>query len=238
MLQTLHMERITRRGLLRVLLASPLLALALPRKADAGLCDDTTADILGPFYAEKAPFRTVLASESEPGQRLFISGAVRAEDCQTPIGDALVEVWQANEAGCYSIHQACEPGEPDADPFNLRASMVTGPEGEYAFETILPGHYGDGTLRPRHIHFKLTAPDGTVLVTQLYFEGDEWIASDPWASRAPDRIIPLDGGDEGLSGVFDVDLPVDPLTVPEPGGGWLAGAALLVLRWLRRAAAR
>src|SRR5690606_21305128 len=47
------------------------------------------------------------------------------------------------------------------------------------------------------------------LVTQLYFEGDEYIAADPWASQpdAAERIIPLNpiGGGQ-REGVFDIVL--------------------------------
>ena len=47
--------------------------------------------------------------------------------------------------------------------------MVTDLNGLYGFETILAGNYGS---RPKHIHYKITHPDGTILVSQLYIEGD------------------------------------------------------------------
>lgn len=111
-----------------------------------------------------------------------------------PIANTLIEIWHANDDGCYSINQDCETTSEDL--FNLRGSRFTGPAGEYAFETVLPGHYSAGnTTRPRHIHLLITSPDGTELITQLYFEGDEWIDGDPWANQATERAIPLVDGE-------------------------------------------
>ncbi|PCH69777.1 MAG: catechol 1,2-dioxygenase, partial [Bacteroidetes bacterium] len=66
--------------------------------------------------------------------------------------------------------------------------------------------------RPSHIHFKITASDHEELVTQLYFEGDPDIDSDPWASDkdAEDRIITLDEDSDGnKSGIFDIKMMPD-----------------------------
>ena len=41
-------------------------------------CDTTSLDILGPYWAEDHPYRTVLANLEEPGTRVFISGTVKA----------------------------------------------------------------------------------------------------------------------------------------------------------------
>ena len=151
----------TRRGLLRKLRVLPFLLpvigpLLSPRGSAAEhACEDTSLDILGPYYAANAPLRTVIASPDEPGKRIFISGTIRAADCHTPIPGCLIEIWHANDDGCYSIHQTCNTGSED--PFNLRGRLVTDASGKYEFETILPGRYGFGTFRPRHIHFKITS---------------------------------------------------------------------------------
>ena len=48
-------------------------------------CILTTDDILGPYFVENAPTRTVIAHSDEPGQRLFVSGRILQNDCETPI---------------------------------------------------------------------------------------------------------------------------------------------------------
>ena len=151
-------------------------------------CNLTTDDILGPYYFEDAPFRNVIAHEDEPGQRLFISGAVKQNDCEQSISGALIEIWQANDEGCYGIIEDCDTGNPENDYFNLRGKIFSDVNGYYYFESILPGYYG---TRPRHVHIKITTPNGEVLITQLYFENDPFCETDPFCQSADDRIISL-----------------------------------------------
>lgn len=172
----------------------------LPRLVLGQECDLTTADIMGPYFVEGAPIRTVIAHPDEPGQRLFVGGTVFQNDCETPISGAMIEVWHANDAGCYSINLECSTGNPDDDEFNLRGKMFSNVNGLYAFETILPGNYAS---RPMHIHIKITTPDGQVLVSQLYFAGDPLCDVDPWCQDADDRILALTEDSAGLHGDMD-----------------------------------
>lgn len=170
------------------------------RAAGGGECEPTTDDILGPYYLPGSPNTTQVAQPGEPGTRLFISGTVLSADCVTPIAGAMIEVWQANAAAVYDTSPA----------FNLRGTLHSDANGLYAFETIVPGAYLNGAqYRPKHIHYKVTKPGFPDLITQLYFEGDPYIAADPWASQ-PDaalRIIPLNGiGPDQLEGIFDIVL--------------------------------
>lgn len=183
----------------------------LPRDADAG-CDLTTADVLGPYHVAGAPSRAVIASADEPGTRLFLTGTVVAPDCGTPLTGVIVDVWQATDAGCYSRVQAC----PDEDPWNLRGQMLTDAAGRYQLETILPGYYPG---RCRHIHFRFVPAEGSILVTQLYFQGDPRIPADPFASLpgAAARIIPLTTEPDGLHGVFDLTLDASATDVGDEG---------------------
>lgn len=178
----------------RTLLATP------GTQAAAGGCDPTTDDILGPYYLPGSPNTAQVASPDEPGTRLFISGAVLSNDCLTPVSNAKIEVWQANDAAVYDTSQS----------FNLRATMFTDANGLYAFESIMPGAYLNGAqYRPRHIHFRVNKVGFPELITQLYFEGDPYIAADPWASQpaAAMRIIPLTEIDPtALEGQFDIVL--------------------------------
>jgi catechol 1,2-dioxygenase len=191
--------------------AAALFSAAIARRADAQ-CSLTTSDALGPYYLTGAPSRSVIASADEPGTRLFITGTVFGSNCVTPLGGTIVDAWQASNAGCYSRSQVC----PDEDPWNLRGQMLTGPNGEFALETILPGYY---TGRCRHIHWRFAPISGPVLVTQLYFQGDPQIPNDPLASQpsAANRIIPLTQEADGLHGVFDIALNVSATDVGDEG---------------------
>ena len=66
-------------------------------------CEPTQPDMLGPYWSNMHPSRTVLANSDEPGSRIRISGIVTADDCSSPIANALVDVWHANDQGCYTL---------------------------------------------------------------------------------------------------------------------------------------
>ena len=71
------------------------------------------------------------------------------------------------------------------------------------WHSIQPGHY---LSRPKHFHIKFTTVDGHTLITQIYFSGDPYIETDPWASEAGNRVIPLIETESGLVGNIDVNL--------------------------------
>ena len=163
-------------------------------------CDPTSDDILGPYHLAGSPTTNLIAAPGEPGTRLYISGSVLSNDCLTPVPNAVIELWQASDAAVYDT----------SSNFNLRGTVYSDANGNYSFETILPGAYLNGSqFRPKHIHYKVSKVGFPTLITQLYFQGDPYIAADPWASEpdAVERIIPLTtltGGE--LEGVFDVVL--------------------------------
>ncbi len=79
------------------------------------------------------------------------------------------------------------------DPhFNGFAVTATDAEGRYAFTTVKPTAYPTSptTWRPAHIHFAVTAR-AERLVTQMYFEGDPYNATDPFlnSARRPEALI-------------------------------------------------
>jgi protocatechuate 3,4-dioxygenase beta subunit len=90
---------------------------------------------------------------------------------------------------------------------------VSGPDGSYAFRTIRPVAYPG---RTPHVHFAVSAPGRSPLVTQMYVAGEPLNARDGlYASIADPRrraaltvaLEPAGGIEEGaLAGVFDVVL--------------------------------
>ncbi|MGM0577113.1 MAG: hypothetical protein ACQEXJ_15415 [Myxococcota bacterium] len=167
--------------------------------AEPMVCEPTGEDLQGPFYEPDAPSTASLAPAGEPGVPLAIAGLVFGPDCETPLPGATVEVWQADDAGDYHDDK-------------LRATLAADADGGYTFDTIRPGRYLQASgYRPAHIHYKVSAPGHRTLITQLYFEGDPFLAPEDscgvCGSEDEGRIIPLAEGPGGaLSGTFDVVL--------------------------------
>ena len=142
---------------------TPAIADDDPPPDDAGVCQITADNIEGPFYKKGAPSRLVLASDSEPGERLIITGTVRDQTCK-PIANAELDLWHANTKGEY-----------DNEGFGLRGKLRADAKGRFAIKTIVPGRYLNGRrYRPAHVHVKLRAADKQTLTTQLYFAGDPY----------------------------------------------------------------
>ncbi|MDB5096748.1 MAG: hypothetical protein JWM80_1169 [Cyanobacteria bacterium RYN_339] len=163
----------------------------------------TVPQVLGPYHRKGAPWKTRLVEAGEPGQALQIRGRVLDTNGK-PLKGAVVDVWQADDHGHYDNDDDNHP--PDPDHFHLRGQMRTDANGNYAFDSILPGLYemSPGVMRPRHIHYIVSCPGFVPVTTQLYFEGDPWIAQDPFAR--PSLVIKLQKAGAGLAGVFDIVL--------------------------------
>jgi catechol 1,2-dioxygenase len=95
--------------------------------------------------------------------------------------------------------------------------MLTDQQGNYEFETIMPGRYPippnvpglekfAGVMRPAHIHFRVSELLHVPLTTQLYFKGDPNIAKDPWARSKPSMAIDLKQDGKFLHGNLDFVL--------------------------------
>ncbi|MFL6223867.1 MAG: hypothetical protein ACJ75K_13845 [Actinomycetes bacterium] len=179
--------RLTRRRLLQVGLALPMAlaacddgptgeraagpTTAAPPAATTGgaagtlaptpACDDgdepTLAQTEGPYFTPNSPERASLLEAGMGGQRLVLAGTVLATDCR-PLQRALLDFWQADDAGQY-----------DNQGYRLRGHQFADARGRYALRTIVPGLYPG---RTRHIPVKVQRPHGPVLTTQLYFPGE------------------------------------------------------------------
>src|SRR5262249_14949214 len=118
----------------------------------------TPTSDLGPFYRKHAPSKSTMRIAGDSGFPLNVRGRV-FDTAGKSIAGARVEIWRADHAGLY-----------DLSGFRYRAQLVTGDDGSYGFESIMPGHYPDRVCQ--HVHYIVRAPGSKPLVTQLYFATD------------------------------------------------------------------
>jgi protocatechuate 3,4-dioxygenase beta subunit len=144
--------------------------------AQGEVCALTNANIEGPYYRDGAPLRSDLTDGKAKGTKITVRGKVLGPDCRAPAAGALLDVWQADSEGRYD-----NDGHTRDTSMVLRGKLRANEAGEYAFTTIIPGRYLNGSqYRPAHIHVKVSAPGRRALTTQLYFDGDPYNEVDPF----------------------------------------------------------
>jgi protocatechuate 3,4-dioxygenase beta subunit len=114
----------------------------------------TPAMTEGPYYKANPPEASTLSNPSNSGTKLTITGYVFDASCK-PLTGARVDFWQADAAGQY-----------DNSGYTLRGYVLTDSAGLYSVTAVVPGLYPG---RTRHIHVKVTPPNGKTLTTQLFF---------------------------------------------------------------------
>jgi protocatechuate 3,4-dioxygenase beta subunit len=119
-------------------------------------CVPTFVDGGGPYYQSNTPMRSELAPTVNSGEKLIVTGKVVEKDCVTPVANAIVDIWQANESGSYEDEW-------------YRGRVPTNQSGEYTFTTVIPKGYGEGTgYRPPHIHFKIWQENSERITSQMF----------------------------------------------------------------------
>ena len=176
-------RHISRRDMLRAAVVSGV-AFAVPVLAIAQRCEETPHQDEGPFYLNgfdrtrpvphNNDLTTVPGATGLPdGQIVHVTGRVTDEECR-PVKGAVVEIWQANARGRY--RHLVDPNPTPLDPNFLGfGEAIADDDGMYSFKTIKPGAYPvpGGWIRPPHIHFKVYGGFYHMMVTQMYFAGEE-----------------------------------------------------------------
>ena len=117
---------------------------------------------------------------------VLANGTVR-DTLGHPLAGAEVDTWQADAAGMYPLQQ------PGQEPMDLRGRFTTDEGGRYYYTTVMPKSYTvpyDGPVgallkagerhawRSKHLHYIVGAPGMRSIVTEVFFEGDEYLDSD------------------------------------------------------------
>ncbi|MFM1814421.1 MAG: Hydroxyquinol 1,2-dioxygenase [Pseudomonadota bacterium] len=178
--------------------------------------EETTANLLGPFWRAGAPFMESGASiirSPTPGQALFAT--IRVEDTNgLPVADADVDIWQASPEGYY------ENQDPDQADMNLRGCFKTNAGGEFKFRSVLPTGYPipvDGpagelartlkrhNMRPAHIHFLIAKEGFKTQTSQVYLRQDPNLETDVQFGVTERLIGNFTRHDDGTPAGFDTD---------------------------------
>jgi catechol 1,2-dioxygenase len=178
--------------------------------------------IEGPYYIPGAPeFRseaTLPMRDDEKGTPFVFQGTVTDLD-GSPLENAQVELWHADDDGYYSQFA------PDIPEWNLRGTILTGADGRFTFHTIKPAPYQiptDGSCgalvraagwhpwRPAHLHLKVSAEGKQLVTTQLYFDGGEYIEDDVAQAVKPELVLRPTPAASGKGEEVTYDFALDP----------------------------
>jgi protocatechuate 3,4-dioxygenase alpha subunit len=143
----------------------------------------TPSQTVGPFFhlALDRPEWADLAPAGATGERIAVEGSVVDGD-GAPVGDACLELWQANAAGRYAHPDDGQEDKPLDPNFRGFGRVSTDAAGRFRFTTIRPGPVpGRGNnLQAPHIAVALFAR-GLLkqLYTRIYFADEKANEADP-----------------------------------------------------------
>jgi hydroxyquinol 1,2-dioxygenase len=168
----------------------------------------TQTTVLGPFYVgehKPTPHGSDI-SQGISGAPMFVRSRV-TDLAGRPLAGAEIDIWHADDDGFYDSQK---PSYETQGP-SLRARFVADADGRFAFRTILPCSYPiptDGPvgeliaatkrhpMRPAHIHFLVKAQDFEPLVTHVFIEGDQYLASDAVFGVKEELVAKVERHDE------------------------------------------
>ena len=140
-------------------------------------------------------WRTTIAPQSEPGERLIVSGRVLHADGK-PAPGTILRMYQTDAKGIYGEGQ----GHP-RQIARLRGALTAGPNGEYEILTIKPANYPGGGV-PAHIHVLEPGSD-TRELPEFVFAGDRYLKGNENA-----YVLKLDRDSQGAwRARQDITLP-------------------------------
>jgi hydroxyquinol 1,2-dioxygenase len=169
----------------------------------------TESTVFGPFFVDGAPEMANGADlgAGAPGRPCLMRGRI-LDTAQKPIAGAVIDVWQADEQGLYDVQYADLPAPRG------RGRLRSGPDGEFAFWSVLPVAYpipddgpvgeilragGRSPMRPAHVHFRVMAPGYETLITHVFAAGDEHLDDDAVFGVKTSLIAPFPRHEAGTA---------------------------------------
>jgi hydroxyquinol 1,2-dioxygenase len=168
----------------------------------------TESTVFGPFFVDDAPFARNGddISRGMTGRPCHLRGQVTSTD-GAPLANARVEVWAADDDGFYDVQY---------DGANLagRAHLFTDADGRYDFWTVEPAPYpipndgpvgdlltaaGRSPMRPAHVHFMVSSPGYSTLITHIFNAASEFLDDDAVFGVKPSLITEFTEHPAGLA---------------------------------------
>ena len=148
----------------------------------------TASQTIGPFGHIGLAWLAIddLASPGVAGERIVVEGRVVDGDGKG-VGDAVVEIWQANAGGRYA-HPDDTQDTPLDPGFRGFGRVETDDDGRFAFTTIKPGRVpaAGGGLQAPHLNVTIFMRGMLKhLFTRIYFPGNAANAEDPVLASVP-----------------------------------------------------
>jgi protocatechuate 3,4-dioxygenase alpha subunit len=135
----------------------------------------TPSQTVGPYFSIGFSWleRSDLTEGARSGTRVTIRGRVLDGEGQ-PVPDAVLEIWQADDKGCYAASETAEDLVAAKDFLGF-GRVSTNEQGEFCLKTIKPGGVLGPGGKPQAPHLQVSVfMRGLLrrLVTRMYFPGE------------------------------------------------------------------
>lgn len=177
-----------------------------PKGIVGGVCDGCESIYEG--MPRQLSWQTAIASASEPGEKMEISGIIYQADGKTPAPNVILYLWHTDAQGYYSP-------APNTTGFarrhgHLRGWLRTDLTAEYKFTTTKPAPYPDRDV-PAHVHAIVKEPDkNEYYIDEYVFDDDPLLTPEKRSgleNRGGSGILRLTKNDDGLwTGKRDIIL--------------------------------
>jgi catechol 1,2-dioxygenase len=179
--------------------------------------DATEPTVLGPFYLPGAPRREMgdtIASSGSPGQKVIITGVVRAANGE-PLGGAALDVWQVTPNGLYAVEDVT------IEPMSYRGIFLTSNDGRFDVRTTKPVDYqiptdgpvgrmldatGRTSWRPAHTHFKVSCPGYRTVITHVFDATSPHLDSDAVFGVRDSLVVDFSSDITSFDFVLDLEV--------------------------------
>lgn len=172
---------------------------AQPQAAErkvGGPCEDCELMFAG--MPSTLSWKTKLAPDDEPGERMIISGTIFKRDGKTPARDVILYVYQTDNRGLYSS----APNQTVAKRHgHLRGWVKADAQGHYEFSTIRPASYPN-SQSPQHIHPIIKEPGLSLYwIDEFVFDDDPFLTEQEKAKqekRGGSGVIKMTKNSDGV----------------------------------------